>query len=722
VSSRAVRTSVSARVRGVVRGLAALCLHPVPLSVVLGTLLVTAGLASTLLETDFSGANSSTIRRFLATEYRSEVNAAVLATLSLGALVGLGLGLTGWLLDGLRTSLFGGSPGRPVGPRSRVLVLVLVLWTWSFLDDVASRPALYQDHLYALGGVLAAVECGVADFLGRIGIGALFAAVLTLWFFLPRWRHGRALRLPVRPRSLGLVGVGTLGLAGVMWLSARRAVPHPARGGPPNLLLIAADSLRPDRIDARRAPHLLSLAEGGVSFERATTTLPRTFPAWVSILTGQLPQHHGIRHMFPSWEARQRRFDTVARRLGEQGYLTAVVGDFAADIFRRIELGYASIDTPTFSMRELLIEQLLGKNLPLLPWLRGEGMRELVPAISEMHVATDPDVVTERALSQIDRARGRPFFVTVFYSTPHFPYAASGAMQRRFRVPDYRGPFRYKKADTLRSETALTEPDRQQVRALYDAAVAETDRSIGDLLAGLVHRGLAGQTWVVVTADHGEQLYEHGRGQGHGDHLYGLEALRVPLIVHPPTAAPMPRGRKIPQVVSLLDLAPTLLDLLGQPPLPRADGRSLLPLLQGKSLVERPVYAETGLWFTESLDDVPLDSRIPYPELTALTSVDRRHGDQVVLLPAWEEVTAAAKHRMLEDEQFRLVYRPTRAGPSYLLFDLGTDPACTRDVAAKYPLELARLSQELMARVATDPLVEIRGAYLLPRRRGALGP
>ncbi len=711
--------AMASRVRRCVSAVTALLFHPVPLSVLFGTTLVSLGSTTALFRADPGGVNVSVIRRFFATEYRGEVLCAILATLSLGALVGLLLGLIASGVDALRTSLFGSFERRGRAGRLRVLGLVALLWSWSFLDDVASRPALYQDRLFASGGVLRWLQQVVADVLGRWGIVVVFVAALAVYFFWPARRRRPTFWLVARLMRVILAGVGVLGAGLLLWVVGVRSCPtHPRRVGPPNLLLIAADSLRPDRIDARRAPHLFALSKQGAYFERATTTLPRTFPAWVSILTGQLPQHHGIRHMFPSWEARQHRFETVAGQLAERGYVTGVVGDFAADIFRRIELGYQTIDTPTFSMRELLWEQLLGQNLALLPWLRGDAMRELVPAISEMHVATDPDVVTKRALRQIDAARGRPFFVTVFYSTPHFPYAASGEMQRRFRRLGYDGSFRYKKADTLLAETALTEEDRLQVRALYDAAVAETDRSIGELLSGLAGRDLAEHTWVVVTADHGEQLYEYGRSQGHGDHLLGTEVLRVPLIVHPPRGGTGGRGQRIPEVVSLIDLAPTLLDLLGQPPLSRVDGRSLVPLIEGATLAPRTVYAETGLWFTESIDDVPLTARIPYPELTELTFVDRGHGDQVVLRREWEEVTAAAKHRMLEDERFRLVYRPTRSGPDLLLFDVVADPGCTRDVAAEHPIELGRLTRELIEYLATDPLVEVRGSLVLPRWRG----
>ncbi|HEY5959441.1 MAG TPA: sulfatase, partial [Polyangiaceae bacterium] len=558
---------------------------------------------------------------------------------------------------------------------------------------------------------------GLADVLGGTGVWIVGLAALGLWFGaagLPRVPFEVRARLRSIATSRGrwtlAITAGTLASAWVISASLGRS-PAVVSSRKPNVLLIAADSLRPDRLDSRRAPNLAALAQHATTFERAYTPLARTFPAWVSISTGKYPHHHGIRNMFPRWETRERHFDTLAEHFGQAGYQTAVVGDFAADIFRRIDLGYQEVRTPTFTMRELVREHLLKNDPWLLAWVRGSFMRWLCPVVVEMHEATDPSAVTGEALDVIDRSRERPLFLTVFYSTPHFPYAAPGPHHRRFAVSGYAGPFRYAKADTLNAAEQLTAADITQVRALYDGAVYATDEAIGELLDALKKRGFFENAIVVVTADHGEQLYEYSRTQGHGDHLYGDESLRVPLVIATPGLS---RANRVAEPVSLVDLAPTLLELAHVAPLDGIDGRSLVTAMGGQLLPPKPIYSETGLWFTELIAEVPLRLRIPYPDLTLLTEVDRQHGDQVVIRPRWQAVTTAAKHRMLQLGQWRLIYMPTRAGPVLTLCDLSSDLGCNEDASPAHPDRAAALKALLWQLVADDPEVIRQGELLLP--------
>src|SRR6185503_11404373 len=109
---------------------------------------------------------------------------------------------------------------------------------------------------------------------------------------------------------------------------------------------------------------------------------------------------------------------------------------------------------------------------------------------------------------------------------------------------------------------------------------------------------------------HGEALYESGRAQGHGDHLFGDETTHVPLVILDPRR---PGARVIREIVRDVDLAPTLYELAGIEPPGDGDGHSLVPALDGKPLEPALAYAETGLWFSESLPDVPRNMRISYP-------------------------------------------------------------------------------------------------------------
>lgn len=664
------------------------------------------------LDDRIGGISVPTIHRFLATDYRFEVLRAVLELLALSVVVGTLSGAAVGLLEWLRARWLR-LEGLPLLARlAKLACLIGALWSWVFLLDVAARPALHQAHLFQQGGARAWLQIVVADLLGSSGVMLLGSiAVLFYWFWPARARLGE---LRVKPRTLCIaLGVMTVGWgATALSRSLSGRVAQSAVDQRPNVLILAADSLRPDRLDARRAPHLAELRGRATSFERAYTPLARTFPAWVSMSTGQYPHHHGIRHMFPRWSTREREFDTLARHFGAAGYRTAVVGDFAADIFRRIDLGYQSVRTPTFTLRELLREQLLRNEPWLIAFIRGKFMRWLVPVVSEISDATDPNAVSEVAIEEIDRAEGKPFFLTVFYSTTHFPYAAPGPYHRQFRAPGYDGPFRYAKADTLTRDERLSPADIEQVRALYDGAVAATDAAVAEILEALRRRALDRRTLVIVTADHGEELYEYGRTQGHGDHLRAESALRVPLLIVDPR---QPTPRRTTSPVSLVDLAPTLLELAQLPPLPQADGRSLAAALRGEPLPSRPVYSETGLWFTEVIAEVPLSSRIPYPDLTQLTEVDRSHGDQVVIRAHYEPIAIAAKHRMLQQGDLRLLYLPARDGVRFELCDIEQDPACVVDRSREQAEPLERLKAEFWRFAAEDPAVIRQGDRLMPR-------
>src|SRR5262249_52986748 len=149
-------------------------------------------------------------------------------------------------------------------------------------------------------------------------------------------------------------------------------------------------------------------------------------------------------------------------------------------------------------------------------------------------------------------------------------------------------------------------------------------------------------------------------------------------------------------IVRDVDLAPTLYALTATNAPEDLDGRSLVPALEGGALPAALAYAETGLWFTEDIAGLPAELRLPYPSIARMTEVDSQHGDEVVLQRAVRPLSIVAKHRMVRDERFKLVYAPTRTGAKYMLFDTQADPAEVHDVSGERPQELARLKSELL--------------------------
>jgi len=659
--------------------------------------------------------------------FGGEVWRITVAIVGVTVAVGSLLGAAGGLIAYARRRLLGRSPG-PAW-REGLLGLGFAALLHAFFEAyaIAAAPQLFAEAFYAQGGLHRTAQVVLTDVLGRGGVVAvgLLTLVVVLvgppgeWHAWPS-RLGRLRLALVRPARLStlalLVAVALVAVVGRP-LRLSTAIAAPAGGARPNVLILAADSLRADRIDPRIAPNLSRLADAGARFDRAYVSLPRTFPSWVTLLTGRHPHHHGIRSMFPRWEDRTKDFDALPARLSREGYFTAVVSDFAGDIFDRIGLGWTETRVPTFDFRQLIRQRALERQTPLLPYLQSRAGRALFPVLRELNDAADPDLLTRDAIATLGAAKGRPFFMTVFYSTAHFPYAAPAPYYGRFTRPPYRGRYKYDKPVGLEQVAPPDGADIEQVRGLYDGAVAGIDAGVGEILAALERQGLDRNTIVVVMADHGEALDENGHGEGHGDHLFGDEGTHVPFIVYDPRH---PAHRRLPGVVRDVDLAPTLYDLTGATPPADLDGASLAPTLAGAELSPRLAYAETGLWFTEEVSGVDPSLRLPYPGVAGMTEVDADHGDEVVLSREHRPLAIVAKHRMVRDDRYKLVYAPTRRGVRYFLFDALTDPGETRDVAAEHPGDVSRLKGDLWRWMLSDPDMVERGGVLVPRDGGVV--
>ena len=191
-------------------------------------------------------------------------------------------------------------------------------------------------------------------------------------------------------------------------------------------------------------------------------------------------------------------------------------------------------------------------------------------------------------LALVDQWMGDPFFLVVHFFDPHLDYDApppfrgafSGAIDSQMSLPI--------SSPGLRERVAtMPDVDKNFITAAYDEEVAFMDEQLGRLLDELATRGVLDDTLVVFTSDHGEELFEHG-GFEHGHDMW-QELLHIPLVFWGPDVVP---GREAGPV-SLVDLAPTILDWLGMEPLPSTDGISLWPnLSSGIPIPERTLYAQ----------------------------------------------------------------------------------------------------------------------------------
>jgi arylsulfatase A-like enzyme len=227
----------------------------------------------------------------------------------------------------------------------------------------------------------------------------------------------------------------------------------------------------------------------------------------------------------------------------------------------------------------------------------------------------NPDLAAIRSKAEafLDQAArsGERFYLFAHAFDVHLPYDPQPPLDRLFQ-PDYRGPVsgpatlpllrgvrRIFEQAHRASAPALAAADRAQIEALYDGEILEADRVLLALLARLDRPDLRGDTLVVILSDHGEEFWDHGSVL-HAHTLY-QELLHVPLIVRVPALAQ--RARRIAQRVSLVDVAPTALELLALPVPSGLRGRSLVPLLRGDAMPTRPVFAE-GFAFDAKLQAV----------------------------------------------------------------------------------------------------------------------
>ena len=294
----------------------------------------------------------------------------------------------------------------------------------------------------------------------------------------------------------------------------------------PHLLLITLDTTRADRIGCyryskARTPVLDALAAAGVRCEHAYTVAPLTLPAHSSLFTGLYPVENGIRT-----NGRGRLDDaipTLAEVLRRQGYDTsAFVGSFVLNGKFGLDRGYNTYD---------------------------DDFASDYPTNDALHVERTGASVVDAALEWLKAPRSRPFFCWVHLFDPHSPYLAH--------------------ADLFGDEFA---------ERPYDAEIAYVDQQVGRLLEFLQRCGLESETLVVVVGDHGEGLGEHLE-QTHSMMLYN-STMHVPLIFRHPTR--LAGGRRLAANVSMVDISPTILDLLEVADPRKISGKSLKPGAAGE--------------------------------------------------------------------------------------------------------------------------------------------
>ncbi len=432
---------------------------------------------------------------------------------------------------------------------------------------------------------------------------------------------------PSRLRAAGL----PLALA-ILWLAADPAPGLPAETAaarPPNVVLFFIDTLRADRVHhlgypRQTTPSLDRVAAGGASFRRAYSQATWSLPSYSSIFTSRYPPSTGVLstadrlpadaptlaeifsacgyrtaaftcggHLAPG-HGLERGFGIYRNRTFEVSLATTVpeavdwlAGNESGPFFMLIHgldahapysppLGFAELYEPSyrgpvhmpgFLRPEVLVDLEENRFDPelVMGTREGPGLESLTPGMVEALVPPpDPDAApASTARPPPGRPPpGRPWTTSLWLgdAPPPGP-GATGELGLPFRLPPRRVP--------------LSQADVGHLRAHYDGAVTYADTWLGLFVEALEGAAVRERTLLVVAGDHGEELGEHGRF-GHGGQVREV-LLHVPLVIAGPGVA---RSRQVSQVVELVDLAPTLLELCGLPRSRTFQGRSQVPWLR----------------------------------------------------------------------------------------------------------------------------------------------
>lgn len=463
---------------------------------------------------------------------------------------------------------------------------------------------------------------------------------------------GRSVQLTF---SLAAEAPGIPGLWGTPVVRTRAAA---ADGAPQGVILIQADTLRPDHLQVyghtrETAPFLAQLASEGTIFQNAYAQAGWTKVSTPSIMTGLYPSTHGVAKLDDRLPASAT---TLAEVYRAAGYATLALSSVMfTGQFTNLHQGFEELHEATST----------GDAGPYT----SKTAREYV----------------DRAIAWIDRHQDEPFFIYLHVFDPHSPYEprrpydtqwADGSKrdehirQREALRKTIASPFLAGRGMATREEMVKAGIDPASYIAYdkdwYDSSIRGMDAEIARLMQRLRTAGLDGKTAVVFLSDHGEEFHEHGR-MWHGQSVYA-EMMRVPLIVRWPGQV---QARRVEEPVQLIDVMPTLLDLSRLTHPDGIQGQSLRPLLQANGNGPETARADAG-WR-------------PRP----VVMEKRPEGNRE--FPNSMESTA------IIDGQWKLIHNTSRPSdrPEFELFDVVKDPLDQTNLADQHPDVVKRLAKAL---------------------------
>ncbi len=327
----------------------------------------------------------------------------------------------------------------------------------------------------------------------------------------------------------------------------------------PNIIIISIDTLRADHVSCygykkNTTPNIDRLAFQGHCFTNAYTTIPTTLPAHASLFSSLYPKQLSAQR---NGEKAPEDATTLAEILNSSGYITAAfVSSMVLDRRYGLAQGFKTYDDP--------------------------GKRD----------SCDAEETLDKATVWLGNHSKEPFFLFVHFFDPHTPYYAPESFRRQFGAADISAP---PAIEFVREPGRFTADVIGNAIAAYDAEIAYADWALGELMSEVQRLGLDENTVVIFVSDHGETLDElierYGYAFDHGEFLYAHQ-LHIPLIIRMPKWIRKEMGIIHTTPVSLVDIMPTILEMVNIKPPSRIAGRSVVPILRGEQFPSSPVFSE----------------------------------------------------------------------------------------------------------------------------------
>lgn len=498
----------------------------------------------------------------------------------------------------------------------------------------------------------------------------------------------------------------------------------------PNVIIIALDSVRPDHISWKglrkpywreTTPNIDRFLPDAVWFEQAYVPLARTYPSWISILTGCWPPTHGVRFDLPPPGHVLPRVPTFAQQLQKAGYKTAFFLDNTNFAWTDPALGFDTIVEPSHNIIDFYISSVQPPSVLYYYFLNNRLGYLYEPGLrmnAGYRAVYRPEVMNREIVRHIRRMRGEPkFFMGIHLCTIHVPFCLSypysllhppkfGRVINRFGYGGIADEIQEKKDRNV----DFTDEERWRIYtqevALYDALVRSADDCFGEILRAIQDAGLYENSYILFMSDHGENLPEEGLrylygSSTHGFFLWGDGDTHVPLAIKFPKQ--QYAGRRVERLVRSIDIAPTLLDDLALAPLEKAEGVSRMSDVRGGSDDrQRWVYAETGtsnpkMFIRRHLDYEFAKSYQVHevdPETLRIYKKKRYYPNLIT-----------AKDRMIRTERWKIIAYPVVTdGLTHKveLFDLTNDVNSVHDVGTSHPTVRSELFGRILPFIQRD--------------------